>query len=237
MSRPVSSGPASFSDAAGQGLFLDLDGTLADSLGIMRRAYDGFLAVYGHSGLDAEFAALNGPPLREIVRILKRTRGLTSPPDELLAVYREQIEHHYLTGVAPAAGAEALLAAARARGWRVAVVTSNRRGLAWEWLGTVGLADFVETVVGGEDVMCGKPAPDPYLAAIRALDCAPARSLAVEDSPQGAQAALAAGLETHVVGSGPGPGWPEGIAVFLPRLADLTRLFQEGGVEKIARDC
>ena len=48
---------------AHRALMLDLDGTLADSLGAMRGVYDRFLDVFGVAGNDAEFARLNGPPL------------------------------------------------------------------------------------------------------------------------------------------------------------------------------
>src|SRR5688572_8005467 len=57
-------------------LLLDFDGTLADSLGVMRSVYDQFLLSHDKEPSDAEFESLNGPPLFEVVRRLKCTHGL-----------------------------------------------------------------------------------------------------------------------------------------------------------------
>jgi len=46
----------------------------------------------------------------------------------------------------------------------------------------------------------GKPAADPYLEACRRAGADPRHSLAVEDSPVGLQAALAAGMEGALIG-------------------------------------
>ena len=47
-----------------------------------------------------------------------------------------------------------------------------------------------------DEVARGKPAPDLYLEAARRLGIAPTRCIAIEDSPVGARAALAAGMTT-----------------------------------------
>jgi len=51
------------------------------------------------------------------------------------------------------------------------------------------------------DVVRGKPDPEPYERAATLLGLKPQQCIAVEDSPTGAQAALAAG--THLI------AWPE----------------------------
>jgi beta-phosphoglucomutase-like phosphatase (HAD superfamily) len=48
-------------------------------------------------------------------------------------------------------------------------------------------------------VSAPKPAPDVYLIACEELGVAPAQAVAIEDSPIGAEAALAAGLTTYAV--------------------------------------
>ena len=65
------------------GLFLDLDGTLADSLGVMREIYERFLAEFGRAGSPEEFDRLNGPSLSDVLEILKRDHYLTPSADEL----------------------------------------------------------------------------------------------------------------------------------------------------------
>jgi phosphoglycolate phosphatase-like HAD superfamily hydrolase len=38
-----------------RGLFVDLDGTLADSLGLLRKVYFRFMEKFGRKGSDSEF--------------------------------------------------------------------------------------------------------------------------------------------------------------------------------------
>jgi beta-phosphoglucomutase-like phosphatase (HAD superfamily) len=51
-----------------------------------------------------------------------------------------------------------------------------------------------EVIVAGDEVVNAKPAPDIYLEACRQLGAAPEKSVALEDSPTGTQAAHAAGM-------------------------------------------
>jgi beta-phosphoglucomutase len=51
-------------------------------------------------------------------------------------------------------------------------------------------------VIGADDVLRGKPAPDPYLAAAAALGIAPQACVAIEDSSWGIDSARAAGMYT-----------------------------------------
>jgi beta-phosphoglucomutase len=66
-----------------------------------------------------------------------------------------------------------------------------------------GLTPYFVTVVGAEDVAASKPAPEPYLKAIRVLAAgdAPvaAEYVAIEDSRWGLESARAAGLRTIAV--------------------------------------
>lgn len=204
-------------------LLLDLDGTLADSLGIMKAVYRRFMKGEGRTPTDAEFDRLNGPPLAECIRILKDTHGLAGAFADLLERYQALIEEVYGT-VAPSAGARALLEAAKARGWKVGVVTSNTETRTRAWLAQAGLDGLVDVVVGGEvvrsarakpRVVRGKPAPDPYLAALKHLGIAAADACAVEDSPAGAIAARAAGIPTFALLHDPAEtaGWPAGVTL------------------------
>jgi HAD superfamily hydrolase (TIGR01509 family) len=198
---------------AERGLFLDFDGTLADSLPAMRQAYGAFLGVFGREGSDAEFEALNGPPLRVVIERLKAAHGLEPPLPELTALYRRGIADASPL-IRPAPGAAELLAAARGEGWAAAVVTSGPREPIAGWLARFGLA--VDLVIGGEDAPPGKPDPAPYLLALQRTGCVAARSIAVEDSFKGAVAAIAAGLPTWMVGEAEAP---QGLA---GRVADLS---------------
>jgi len=75
-----------------------------------------------------------------------------------------------------------------------AVATSSRRPAALNKLKNAGLLGYFSAVATSSDVALPKPAPDVYLLAAHKLGVAPADCLALEDSPTGVQAALAAGM-------------------------------------------
>jgi len=56
--------------------------------------------------------------------------------------------------------------------------------------------DAFEVVVAGDEVARPKPFPDPYLQACAALGVDPSAAAAIEDSPTGVRAAVAAGVTT-----------------------------------------
>ena len=179
-------------------LLIDLDGTLADSLSVMREAYQVFLDDFQVCGTDSEFASLNGPPLKEVVRRLKVTHGLTHEVEQLTARYFEIIDQLY-GDVSPTYGAGQLLSTAQAQNCRVAVVTSNSFERTSAWLERVGLTGFVDFIISGDQVKYGKPDPEPYLLASRKVDCPVDRIIAIEDSVQGATSAIGAGLYTYLL--------------------------------------
>lgn len=181
-----------------KGLFLDLDGTLADSVAALEGVYRAFLGQFGILGNAAEFAGLNGPPIPRVVEILKTTHSLAEPQDRLCELYLSLLKDAH-KATPPVDGAGAVLAMARERGWIVAVVTSGGRAASRAWLDVNGFSALVAEVIGGDDVAYGKPDPEPYLLALARTGASREHSLAVEDSVQGATSALAAGLPTRMI--------------------------------------
>lgn len=183
-------------------ILIDLDGTLADSLSVMRKAYQMFLAGFHVEGMDAEFLSLNGPPLIEVVRRLKVAHNLPYDEDTLVSRYSRIMDKLYCS-VSPAHGARQLLSTAKLRGCRVLVVTSNSADRASAWLDRVDLTQFVDATISGEQVKNGKPDPEPYLLAASVVGCPIHQIIAIEDSIQGATSAVGAGLFTYLLTSLP----------------------------------
>ena len=96
-------------------------------------------------------------------------------------------------------GAQEALRAVRASGVPMALVTSTERGLTEVALDTIGRDLFDVTVCGDEVDGLNKPLPEPYLKAARLLGVDAARCVAIEDSPTGVAAAVAAGCTVLVV--------------------------------------
>jgi len=210
-------------DFASRGLFIDFDGTLCDSLGALRSAYYAFLRGFGVAGSEAEFEEMKGPPLPVIAATLAVRHGLPGSHAALTAHYLEMARAAH-AAAGPADGAGEVLHAAMQRGWRRAVVTSSPRVSVEAWLAREGLADLVDFIVGGDDVLHGKPDPEPYRHALSLSGCDPLASLAIEDAPLGAEAALGAGLPTRLIGTAAPPEIAANplFAGFLPRFSALA---------------
>ena len=82
---------------------------------------------------------------------------------------------------------------------RRAVATSTRTHMAKKKLSLTGIDHWFEHTICGDMVENGKPAPDIYLKAARALNIEPRDCLALEDSDNGAAAAYTAGIKVIVV--------------------------------------
>lgn len=136
--------------------------------------------------------------------------GFAPAFDALFAHYARGDAWRVLPGTASA------LAALRARGLRLAVV-SNFDARLHAVLAELGLAGAVDRVVTSTDVGAAKPSPAIFLAACAALGVAPPDALHVGDAArEDVAGACAAGLRAALVG----PAAPPGVA----RLDDLSAL-------------
>ncbi len=99
-------------------------------------------------------------------------------------------------------GVRELMDGAVAAGLRIAVVSNNPVRHVQQLLERAGLGDRVKTVVGNDQGLPSKPAPDMYLAGARAVGLPAAACVALEDSLLGAQAARSAGCFVVGVATG-----------------------------------
>jgi HAD superfamily hydrolase (TIGR01509 family) len=119
-------------------------------------------------------------------------------------------------------GVRNLLQQASQRGIKLAIASASYRSWVEPLLRQHKLWHYFDCVCTREDVKQGKPAPDLYLAAANCLGLPVDRCVAVEDSPNGIRAALAAGVRCIAV---PNPltarlAGPE-VSMTVPSLADL----------------
>lgn len=97
-------------------------------------------------------------------------------------------------------GVVAYLDEARVLGLKLGIASSSRHDWVDTHLARLGLTARFDVVCCRDDVGDrGKPDPAVYTAAVAALNVAPSRALALEDSPHGAAAAWAAGLNCVAV--------------------------------------
>ncbi|WP_405020309.1 HAD-IA family hydrolase [Kitasatospora sp. NBC_00070] len=173
---PVGTGPY---------LLFDIDGTLVDSSRLITDVWRQVAAEFGadadailavcHGRRDAEvvpmfFAAADVPAVMARIQVLEAAGG------DLLS---------------PVPGATELLAALPADRW--AAVTSGPSRLMTGRLRSAGLP-VPAVLVAADHVAEGKPDPEGYLAAARALGADPADCVVIEDAPAGVAAGRRAGM-------------------------------------------
>lgn len=115
------------------------------------------------------------------------------------AIVEEAVDHMCEEGVPKKPGLDKLLSFLRNSGIPCVVATSTELQRAKRLLRSAGVMDYFDFVVTGQDVTFGKPAPDIFLEACRRAGVEPERALVLEDSMNGAKAALAAHIPCIVV--------------------------------------
>lgn len=183
-------------------LLLDMDGTLVCSTGDVETVWRLWCQ---HHQLASEpvLAMCHGMRSREVIRALAPQLDV-----EREATRLDELEMEH-TGGDAIAGAGELLRRLPPRCW--AIVTSANQRVAHHRLNCAGLP-LPAVLVGAEQVINGKPDPEPYLLGAERLGVPPARCLVFEDAPAGIESALRAGCAVVQVG-GDAPLNPAVVAV------------------------
>jgi HAD superfamily hydrolase (TIGR01509 family) len=194
-------------------ILFDVDGTLADTEEVHRRAFN---AAFRAHGLSWHWDA------RLYSNLLKTTGGKERLHTYLLRLHLERDEHEHITALIPAihatktalyteivslgglplrTGVLRLMDESKAAGVAIAIASTttlaNVTALLTANLGNDAMSRFA-VIAAGDVVRRKKPAPDIYELALKNLGVPAQRAVAIEDSELGLQAAKSAGLFTIV---------------------------------------
>jgi HAD superfamily hydrolase (TIGR01509 family) len=182
-----------------QAVIFDNDGLLLDTEDAWTRAEETLFARRGRVFTLEHKRSLIGSAGADAAKKLEAMLELTGEGERLMDELQELVMEEALAGVAPRPGALDLVERLRDGNVPIAVASNSRREFVERTLGSAGLLDGrFQAVVSAEDVERPKPAPDIYLEACRLLAAEPSRCAALEDSPTGVAAAVAAGM--YVIG-------------------------------------
>jgi beta-phosphoglucomutase len=183
------------------GVIWDLDGVIIDSAAPHWQSWQQLAAETGATFTERDFRATFGTRNADIIPRYWHTTGAAEVQqlaDRKEAIYRDLVR----ANAQALPGALALLQALHAAGWHQALGSSAPMENIRLIIDVLHLNDYLDAAVSGEDAEQGKPAPDIFLAAARALGLAPANCLVIEDAVQGVQAARAAGMRCIAVTNG-----------------------------------
>ncbi|KRC99142.1 MULTISPECIES: HAD-IA family hydrolase [unclassified Streptomyces] len=223
-----------------QAALFDMDGTLVDTERLWWEAVE---RVAGRPLTETDRPEVLGRPVEHTAHWL--AAGTGRPAAGLAEALHREFADRVRAGIVPRPGALALLDALARERVPTALVTASPRAVADLVLDALGASRFAVTVTA-DDTEHTKPAPDPYLAACRALGVDPTACVAVEDTETGVASAEAAGCAVLAVPSlapiAPAPGrtvvaglegvTPERLRSLLPdRLRVMTWNLWHGGTK------
>jgi HAD superfamily hydrolase (TIGR01509 family) len=177
----------------------DLDGVIVLSEPLGLRAWRKWLVPYGKTLSEADYDNLIGREAREAAEWVIRHTGIQASAEQALRERPGLLASVVDASLQPRPGIFELLEALQARRLLLGMASNSFREYVERVLTVMELRRFFTCVCTREDAPRGKPAPDLYLAAARCLGVSPGECIAVEDTPTGLQAALAAGMHTVAV--------------------------------------
>ena len=177
----------------------DLDGVIVLSEPLGLRAWRKWLAPYGKTLSDAAYDNLIGLEARAAAEWVIQHTGVPASVEQALRVRPGLLASVVDGSLQPRQGIFKLLEVLQARRLLLGVASNSFGEYVRRVLAVMGKQDAFACVCTHEDVQRGKPAPDLYLAAARCLGLPPGECVAVEDSPTGLEAAVAAGIHAVAV--------------------------------------
>jgi sugar-phosphatase len=172
-----------------EAVIFDLDGTLIDSTPAVNRAWNAWASEYGLA--PTEVGRHHGIPSASVVRAVMPEDRYEAAVQRIAEL--ELADVHDIVVLPGATDALASLADAKN-----AIATSCTVPLAQARIAAAHM-EPPTVIVTADDVVNGKPHPEPFLEAARRLGVDPSRCLVVEDAPKGLEAAQAAGCFTLAV--------------------------------------
>lgn len=196
-----------------EALLFDVDGTLADTEEIHRKAFNAAFAAAGlewfwDTQLYGQLLAVTGGKerIRYYLDHFRNAATGAAVSDDFIAVLHRAKTACYTRALSEGdvpllPGVERLMVDARDNGLRLAIVTTTTPANVTALLKHSFSSDttgWFDVIAAGGAVANKKPAPDIYFHALEQLDLPAGCCLAIEDSANGLKSARAAGVDTLI---------------------------------------
>ncbi len=175
-------------------IIFDLDGTLVDSMWMWKDIDIEFLGERGLELPPTLQKEIEGMSFNETALLFIERFHLTETIEELKVIWNDMAYDKYAHVVRPKPGVIRFIDRAHKAGIKMGIASSNSIELINAALANYDLFDYFDAIISANDVPRGKPFPDVYLAAAKALNADPARCLVFEDITMGIQAGKSAGM-------------------------------------------
>jgi len=187
-------------------VLFDMDGVLYDSMPNHVQAWYETMQEYNVECTLEDFYLYEGRTGHSTINLLfNRTFGRDATEEEKESVYLKKSDRFMqLNDAERMPGAWEVLEKVREKGLDCVIVTGSGQLSLFEKLNTDYPGVFQrEKMVTAYDVKIGKPHPEPYWMGLKKANAQSNEALVVENAPLGIQSAVAAGIFTVGVNTGP----------------------------------
>lgn len=178
-------------------VLFDMDGTLIDSEPYWLASEQALAAEHNGNWTHEDGLSVVGMSLDDSSKLFKDKANIDLEPSEIVTRLTNDVQSQLEKVIPWRPGAKELLLDLRKRGVKTALVTMSLRRMAQQVVDAIDF-DAFDVIVAGDDVLRGKPHPEPYLLAAQRLGMRPEDCIAFEDSISGITSAEAAG--TRAIG-------------------------------------
>ena len=187
-------------------ILFDMDGVLYDSMPNHSKAWSQAMERFGmHMSPHDVYLNEGATGHDTVVRISLRDRGYEASEQEIDDIYGYKAElFRSMPEAKVMPGAKEVFRKAAAAGLKILIVTGSGQKNLIERV----QKDFEgyitrDRMVTAFEVKRGKPFPDPYLKGLEIAGVPASEAVVVENAPLGIRAAVAAGIDTIAVNTGP----------------------------------
>lgn len=183
-----------------KGIIFDMDGVLFDTEHFYYQRRADFLATKGLSVAHLSPSEFVGGRFSQMWEHILGEAYDCWDIAELEQDYRRYKEHHMVPyGQLVFSNTKEILAALTASGIRLALASNTDKEEVMRALSEAGLSGYFDSIFSARDCRAGKPDPEIYEKASRALGFDKSDILVIEDSPKGIEAGKAAQLTVWAI--------------------------------------
>ena len=202
-------------------VIFDLDGVIVDTMPFHARAWQDTFKTYGIKVTKKEIYLREGEKWDKTFFEIVKKHGFKITPDIKKAVFkhRENVFKNILK-IKIFKDAPPLIKYLKKKGLKLAIVTGTPRKEVKRILPRT-LYKLFDVIMPSDEVKHGKPHPEPFLKALKALKVKASEAIVIENAPNGITSAKRAGLKVIAVETSLSKSYLKSADLITPSLSKL----------------